>query len=410
LDNLRTRLAALQSHLDGPPPAMPSDLDDINQDLQAVADGIDRVEDEIRRLQATEAQFRGLLESAPDAIITIDETGQILLANAQTEKMFGYPKDALLNQPLEILLPERVRARHLKHRAGYQAAPYTRPMGIGLELSGRRQDGSEFPVEISLSPFQTDNGVLVTAIVRDQTGRKQAEQALAHHAQELARSNAELEQFAYVASHDLQEPLRMVASYTQLLARRYRGKLDSDADEFIHFAVDGATRMQALIQDLLTYSRVGSRGKEFGPVELEAVFDRAVANLQRAIDESGTVVTPDPLSTVRGDDAQLVQLFQNLIGNAVKFRGSAPPQVRIGVMAQDNEWTFSVQDNGIGIESEYVDRIFVIFQRLHGHGEYPGTGIGLAICKKIVERHGGRIGVESQPGRGSTFFFTLPQR
>lgn len=239
--------------------------------------------------------------------------------------------------------------------------------------------------------------------------RRQAEYRLAQYASDLARSNAELEQFAYVASHDLQEPLRMVASFTQLLAKRYRDKLDQDAKEFISFAVDGATRMQTLINDLLAYSRVGTRGKPFKPTDGEAVFKMALDNLARSIAQSGAIITHDPLPTICGDEVQLIQLFQNLIANALKFHGQEPPQVHISARRQDAEWVFAVRDNGIGMAPEQQERIFSIFQRLHHHSEYPGTGIGLAICKKIVERHGGKIWVESEVGRGSTFYFTVKE-
>ncbi|WP_082207316.1 PAS domain-containing protein [Corallococcus macrosporus] len=238
--------------------------------------------------------------------------------------------------------------------------------------------------------------------------RRRAEEVLQQHAQELARSNEELQQFAYVASHDLQEPLRMVASYTQLLGRRYKGRLDADADEFIHYAVDGVNRMQRLIQDLLTYSRVGTRGRDARPCDAGRALDRAAANLRVAIQETHASVEYGPLPVVLADETQLTQLFQNLVGNALKFHGAAPPRVRVSAAPQGDEVRFTVRDSGIGIAPEYFERIFVIFQRLHGKEEYPGTGIGLAICKKIVERHGGRIGVESQPGEGTAFWFTLP--
>jgi light-regulated signal transduction histidine kinase (bacteriophytochrome) len=238
--------------------------------------------------------------------------------------------------------------------------------------------------------------------------RRRAEYRMAQYAGNLARSNAELEQFAYVASHDLQEPLRMVASFTQLLARRYQGKLDKDADDFIGFAVDGATRMQTLINDLLAYSRVGSRGKPFTPVDCGAVLNIALDNLARAVEESDAIVTHGPLPTVLADEVQLTQLFQNLIANALKFRGQAAPQIHISAEKQDLHWLFAVRDNGIGIAPEHQERIFMVFQRLHHRSDYPGTGIGLAICKKIVERHGGRIWAEAEPGRGATFFFTIP--
>jgi light-regulated signal transduction histidine kinase (bacteriophytochrome) len=226
-------------------------------------------------------------------------------------------------------------------------------------------------------------------------------------ARELERSNAELERFAYVASHDLQEPLRMVTSYTQLLAKRYKGQLDTDADEFIEFAVDGARRMQQLINDLLTYSRAGSQGGPLAPTESREVLQRALGNLRMAIEESGAVVSSDQLPAVLADQSQLTQVLQNLIGNAIKFRGDAAPRIEVSATNGGPNWTFAVRDNGIGIDPQYADRIFALFQRLHTRAEYPGTGIGLTICKKIIERHGGRMWVESRPREGATFYFTL---
>ena len=248
----------------------------------------------------------------------------------------------------------------------------------------------------------------VSVLFRDITKRKEAEAQLLQKIEELNRSNKELGQFAYVASHDLQEPLRMVASYTQLLSRRYKGKLDSDADEFIAFAADGASRMQRLIQDLLTYSRVGTKEKDLRDTSSEETLQQALVNLRGAIEESGAVVTHDPLPTVLADEMQLIQLFQNLVGNAIKYQNPGVPRVHISAAKNGGEkWIFSVQDNGLGIDSQYFERIFGMFQRLHKREEFSGTGIGLAICKKIVERHGGSISVESQPGEGSTFRFAL---
>ena len=226
---------------------------------------------------------------------------------------------------------------------------------------------------------------------------------------ELERSNKELEQFAYVASHDLQEPLRMVSSYTELLERRYRDKLDDKGRTFINFAVDGAVRMQRLINDLLEFSRVSTRGKPMQPVDVNRVLGAVRANLSVAIREAGALVTNDELPTVVADETQLVQLLQNLVGNAIKFRGGERPHVHVSARPSASECVFAVRDNGIGIAPDYFERIFVIFQRLHARGEYPGTGIGLAVCRRIVERHGGRIWVESAPGQGSTFYFALPK-
>ena len=242
---------------------------------------------------------------------------------------------------------------------------------------------------------------------REKNDLVEARQKLEESVAELGRSNADLQQFAYVASHDLQEPLRMVSSYTQLIARRYKGKLDADADEFIAFAVDGANRMQRLILDLLAYSRVNTAGRQFEPTAMETVLKAALNNLTNAVKESQAIITHDPLPAVMGDDKQLAQLFQNLLSNAVKFGGAQPPRIHISAKQTDGEWLFSVRDHGIGLDPQYADRIFVIFQRLHTREEYPGTGIGLAICKKIIERHGGHMWVESELGKGATFYFTL---
>ena len=269
-----------------------------------------------------------------------------------------------------------------------------------------RRTKDDLEIQVAQRTEELRNANVHLAVELDE--RRRAEQQLACYTQELARSNAELEQFAYVASHDLQEPLRMVASFTQLLAKRYQGRLDQEADEFIGYAVDGATRMQRLINDLLAYSRVGTRGRAFQPKDSNDVFRQARDNLAKAIEDSGAIIFQDHLPTVMGDEMQLIQLFQNLVANAIKFHGPELPQIQVSAEKNGREWVFAVKDNGIGIAPEHQERIFSIFQRLHQRSEYPGTGIGLAMCKKIVERHGGHIWVESQVGAGSTFYFTIP--
>jgi PAS domain S-box-containing protein len=516
--------------------------------------GYTKVVRDVTERHRVEQNFQLAVESAPSAMVMIDQQGRIILVNALTEKLFGYDRAELLGQPVEVLVPERFRDKHPEARAGFFARPSTRQMGQGRELCGRRKDGTEFPVEIALNPIESEEALLVLAAVVDISARKKAENALAESEQrfratfdqaavgialvapdgrwlrvnhkfcdlvgyaeeellrrafqdithpadldadltlvrqmlageiqtyamkkryfhkdghvvwvnltvalvrhpsgepsyfisivedisarvraeeelralnltlerrveertaelraqsaELERSNAELEQFAYVASHDLQEPLRMVGSYMQLLSDRYKGRLDEKADKYIGYAVDGAKRMQALIHDLLTYSRVGRKGKPFQPVNTNLVLAETLGNLQAAVQARGAVVSHGDLPTVLADASQLKQLFQNLIGNAVKFCEGPEPRVRVEAEGLGDDWRFAVRDNGIGIGPEHRERVFVIFQRLHTRAQYPGTGIGLAICRKVVERHGGRIWVESQPGGGSVFYFTIPR-
>jgi len=302
----------------------------------------------------------------------------------------------------------------LAAEAGLQGA-FALPIALGERILG----AIEF---YSREPRPTDPWLLELSIgVGRQIGmlmaRREAEEDLrrAHaeleaKARELARSNEELQQFAYVASHDLQEPLRMVSSYTQLLGRRYASHLDADAREFMGYIVEGSARMKQLIEDLLAYSRVGTRVREFRDVSSEAALAKALANLRGAQERTNAAVTHDPLPAVRGDEGQLTQLFQNLVGNALKFRGPDDPRIHVSARAEEGAWLFSVADNGIGLDPQYAERIFLMFQRLHNREEYPGTGIGLAICKKIVDRHGGRIWVEGRPGTGCIFFFTLPMK
>jgi PAS domain S-box-containing protein len=359
-------------------------------------------------LAQMEGRYRGLLEAAPDGMVVVNQTGDIVLLNAQAENQFGYRRDELLGQKVTNIIPEGFAERLVADALRTVEDALAQQIGAGIELHGLRKDGTAFPIEIMLSPLESAEGILVTMAIRNIATRKAAEKHLAMKIEELFRSNRDLEQFAAIASHDLQEPLRMVASYTQLLSRRYKGKLDSDADEFIAFAVDGATRMQQLIQDLLTYSRVASRGAELLEVSSEDALKKAIKNLGGAIQESGAVVTNDSLPNVLADESQLVQLFQNLVGNAIKYQKSGAPCVHISaVMNGNRKWMFSVKDNGLGIDPQFFERIFGMFQRLHKREEFSGTGIGLAICKKIVERHGGTISVESQPGQGSIFHFSL---
>lgn len=365
---------------------------------------------------SAKATFEGLFEFAPEAIVVINCEGFIVQINRQAERMLGYPREEYLGKPHEIMIPERYRGAHGEYVRNYLSEPRVRPMGIDLDLYIRRSDGYEFPVDISLGPMQLESDFVILAVIRDITESRKAEAALKESAERLRqtlvnleRSNKDLELFAYVASHDLQEPLRMISSYLQLLARRYQDKLDQGAREFIDYAVDGATRMQRLISDLLDYSRVGTRGRPLAPTDFNVLLEETIANLSMAIKESQAVITHDELPVVLADESQMIRLLQNLIGNALKFRKrDAPPRIHVSARREGSEWVFSVRDNGIGIDPRFADRVFMIFQRLHTGEEYPGTGMGLAICKRIVERHGGRIWVESKPGVGSTFYFSLP--
>ncbi len=363
-------------------------------------------------LRDSEQRLRFHVENSPMAVVEWDADFNVTRWAGEAEKMFGwsaaetvgklimdlrmiYEDDIpIVNRTMERLTSGKERTvvssnrNYTKSGAVIECVWYN---SILLDAKGQM--------------------VSVLSLVQDITERKRAEEERERLLADLARSNRELEQFAYVASHDLQEPLRMVASYVQLLEEKYKGRLDGKADKYIHYAVDGAERMQKLIEGLLAYSRIARRGAEFGPVELNKVFSLAVSNLTTSIQESKTAITRDELPTLPGDETQLIQLFQNLIGNSVKYRKpDTPPLVHVAAKREGRAWVFSIRDNGIGIEPEHFDRIFQIFQRLHTRGEYSGTGIGLALCKRIVERHHGRIWVESIPGEGATFYFTLPER
>jgi len=355
-------------------------------------------------LRESEDRYRDLVECSQYLICTHDLQGQILSVNQEGARLLGYNKADLLGKNIRDLMEPRFMDEFPTYLDTIQK--YRVAKG---HMQIRTATG-EYRIWEYHNTLRTEGVVspIVRAIAHDVTERKGVERALREKTEELARSNEDLEQFAYVASHDLREPLRTVTSYVQLLAKRYEGRLDADADEFIRFAVDGAIRMWNLVNDLLTYSHVGTGSSELEPTDSDTVLAQSVKDLKVAIEENGALVTHAPLPMVMADPLQLGQLFQNLIGNAIKFRSSEPPRVHISASRNGNGWTFSVKDNGIGIAPEYSERIFVIFQRLHSREEYAGTGVGLAVCKKIVERHGGRIWVKSDVGKGSVFYFILP--
>ena len=361
---------------------------------------------ERKRAEEVRERLAAVVESSDDAIIGKTLDGVITTWNHGAEKVFGYPVSEAVGKPMQMLVPPE--------RANEEAdilARVERGESVEhFETVRVRKDGKGIDVSVTISPIRDSSGAIVgvSKVARDISERKRAEQRLADKVEELARSNRDLEQFAYAASHDLQEPLRMVASYTQLLAERYGGKLDENADKFLGYAREGALRMQVLIRDLLTFSRVVQAGVPRKNVDCDVALEEALQSLTAAIEESGAVVTHTALPNIWADQTQIAQVFQNLIGNAIKFHNGAPPQCAVSAEKSGCNWLFSVSDKGIGIAPEYAENIFVVFQRLHARSEYPGNGIGLAICKKIVEHYGGTIWVESKVGQGSTFKFTLP--
>lgn len=359
-----------------------------------------------KKINESEKKYSTIVEKGNDGIIIIQD-GLLKFANSKMVETTGFSLEDAIEKPfINFIAPEYkelVLDRYKKRLSGKEVSNK-----YEIELFSR--DGRKIPIETSASVIEYEGRPADIAILRDITERREAEEKLKQTLEELSRSNSELEKFAYITSHDLQEPLRMVASFLQLLEHRYKDKLDEDANEFIAFAVDGANRLKGMIKDLLTYSRVGTRGKSFELFDSKEALDLALINLKMAIEESNAVITNDLLPNIMADRSQLIQLFQNLIGNAIKFRGKALPRVHVSARQEGSDWIFSVRDNGIGVDPKYFNRIFDVFQRLHSRDEYPGSGIGLSICKKIVERHNGRIWVESQPENGSTFFFTIPFR
>lgn len=357
---------------------------------------------DVRARPLSSAVLENLVRSSPHPALLCDSGPRVTLANGPAERLFGYGTSEMEGLELGALVPLALRAAHHDHVQAYFQDRQARTMRAGRGLVGLRKDGTEVHLEVGLTPLDSDRGHYTLATVADVTDQRRTEA-------ELRRSNLELEQFAYVASHDLQEPLRMVASFTELLGQRYRGQLDEKADRYIHYAVDGAKRMQQLVADLLAYSRVGSQGKPMGAVDSGAVLARVLEILGPRVRAAQANITADALPVVWADELQLQQLFQNLIGNALKFRREVAPTIHLSARPEGPRWVFSCADNGLGIDTPYQERVFQMFQRLHERGKYEGSGIGLAIAKRILERHDGRIWLESQLGVGTTFFFTLPR-
>ena len=346
-------------------------------------------------LRDAERKFRGVLEAAPDAMVVSDAYEHIRMVNTQTERLFGLNREELIAKPLSALLPH------------------------GKDATAARSDGKIFPVEVISSQLKAQDGPLTISVIRDVTERRNAEERdrranaeleekVIERTKELRRSNEELRQFAYVSSHDLKEPLRMVSNYTQLLERSCQGGLGNEAAQYIGYILQGVNRMHGLIEDLLSYSEIDSRNTFFKTVDSGAALREALANLQVPIVESGAEITKTEMPAVTGDHIQLVRVFQNLIGNSIKYRSKETPRIQISSERREDEWVFSVRDNGIGIEPRYKESIFKLFKRLHARSEYPGNGVGLASCRKIIERHGGKIWLELDSGSGATFRFTVP--
>lgn len=357
-------------------------------------------------LARSEGRLQAILESAMDAILAVNEDNRIVVFNAAATSLFGYSQAEALGMPLERLLPAAQQghaAAWLEHMSGREAAPAAPAAGTKEQSTMvLRRDGAEFSAEAAVSSVRQGGETYHTVILRDITERLRTGQA-------LVRSNLELQQFAFVASHDLRAPLRSIQGYLGLLEARHAATLDGDARNLIQRAAEAVRQLDGLTDDLLTYAQVDAQARPMVPVDCNQVLADTLLLLDAAISEAKAQVSAPQLPTVHGDRAQLVQLFQNLVGNALKYRGEQAPHVRITAQRGQHEWVFAFTDNGIGIQARHQERIFEVFKRLHTQQEYPGNGIGLAVCQRVVQRHGGRIWVTSEPGQGSTFFFSIPE-
>ncbi len=359
---------------------------------------------DISEVQEAQKRLAAILDNTVDGLITIDQWGSIETFNKACEGIFGYKADEVLGKNVKILMPEPYSKEHDSYLSNYHRTGEKKIIGIGREVKGKKKDGTTFPIDLSISEVEVMGRKIYSGIVRNIAERKQAEE-------EIMRSNEELERFAYIASHDLQEPLRMVYNFTHLLDEEYGAGMDGQAKEYMRFILDSSLRMQNMVADLLEYSRIGSEDaglSEFSCAEQIAVV---LENLENSIKDSGAVITVAPLPKIHGNALRFSRLVQNLISNAIKYcDGSKNPQINIHAEDSETHWVFRIQDNGIGIKPEFLKQIFIIFKRLHNKKEYSGTGIGLAVCKKIVESFGGEIWAESEYGKGSTFCFTVPKR